>query len=130
MACRYRLYPDGEQVVVLGRHCADARAVWNAALEQLNWWRPGRPASPGAAQRYRELAEARKDLDWLAAGSSSVQQQALRDFEQACRNWWAGSHRRPRWRRKGVCEGFCVRDVSVWKLSLQAAAQAEGWGEK
>jgi transposase len=37
-----------------------------------------------------------------------VQQQALRDFDQAKRNWWGGSHGRPTWRKKGVREGFRV----------------------
>ena len=101
VAQRYRLYPGPDQVAMLVRHCADARAVWNMALEQANCWRPGRSSSPGSAERFRQLAEARKD-SWLADGSSSVQQQALRDFDQALKNFWAGSHRRPRWRRRGV----------------------------
>ena len=36
----------------------------------------------------------------------------LRDFQQACRSWWAGTHRRPRLRKRGLDEGFCVRDVT------------------
>lgn len=120
MAHRYRLYPDPGQVAMLGRHCADARAVWNLALEQANCWRPGRSSSPGSAERFRQLAEARKE-SWLAEGSSSVQQQALRDFDQALKNFWAGSHRRPKWRRRGADEGFCVRDVSVVRLNRRWA---------
>lgn len=120
MAHRYRLYPDPGQVAMLVRHCADARAVWNLALEQANCWRPGRSSSPGSAERFHQLAEARKD-SWLAEGSSSVQQQALRDFDQALKNCWAGSHRRPTWRRRGVDEGFCVRDVSVVRLNRRWA---------
>ena len=89
MAQRYRLYPNADQQAALGRHCRVARTVWNAALEQLNHWRPGWSSSPGHAERCRQLADARRELRWLAAGSSSVQQQALRDFDQACRNWWA-----------------------------------------
>ncbi len=43
MAHRYRLYPTAEQsVFMLERHCADARFVWNLAVEQFNWGRPGR----------------------------------------------------------------------------------------
>jgi hypothetical protein len=45
-----------------------------------------------------------------------VQQQALRDFDQALRNWWAGTHRRPRWRKDGVDEGFCIRDVKMRRI--------------
>lgn len=51
-----------------------------------------------------------------------MQQQALRDFDQALRNWWGGSHRRPRWRKAGVNEGFCVRDVRVRRINRR-------WGE-
>jgi putative transposase len=40
-----------------------------------------------------------------------VQQQALRDFAQAMRNFFAGTHRRPSWRKAGVHEGF--RQVGV-----------------
>jgi len=120
MAWRYRLYPTPDQAGRCGRHCADARFVWNLALEQASWWRPGRRPSPGSAERFRQLAEARKG-SWLGEGSSSVQQQALRDFDQALRNWWAGTHRRPRWRKAGLDEGFCVRDVSVRRLSRKWA---------
>jgi putative transposase len=120
MAWRYRLYPTAPEAEVLARHCGDARFVWNLALEQANAWRPGRRASPGSAERFRQLADARKG-SWLGEGSSSVQQQALRDFDQALRNWWAGTHRRPRWRKQGLDEGFCVRDVTVRRLSRKWA---------
>jgi putative transposase len=93
MAHRYRLAPTPDQLSMLARHCADARYVWNLALEQANYYRPGRPM-PSSAERYRQLAEARRET-WLGTGSSSVHKQALRDFDQALGNWWAGTHRRP-----------------------------------
>ena len=120
MAYRYRLYPSDGQAEMFARHCADARFVWNLALEQANYWRPGRGPAPGSTQRMRQLAEVRQ-CTWLGEGSSSVQQQALRDFDQALRNWWAGTHGRPRWRTKGVDEGFCVRDVKVLRISRKWA---------
>jgi putative transposase len=52
------------------------------------------------------LTEARAAYDWLAAGSYTVQQQALRDFAQAMRNFFAGTHRRPSRRKARVHEGF------------------------
>ncbi len=121
MAFRYRLYLTPADEEVLLRHCGHARFVWNLALEQANGWRPGRRPAPGSAERFRQLAEARR-ASWLGEGSSSVQQQALRDFDQALRNWWAGTHRRPRWRKAGRDEGFCVRDVSVRRISRRWAA--------
>jgi IS605 OrfB family transposase len=112
MAHRYRLYPEASQIGVLEKHCAHARFVWNLALEQWNGWRREFGPVPGPTERGRQLAEARKDT-WLGNGSSSVQQQALRDFDGAVKNFFGGSHRRPTWRKKGGHEGFCVRDVNV-----------------
>lgn len=120
MSHRYRLYPAPAQAPGLDRHCADARFVWNLALEQTNCWQPSRGPTPGPAERQRQLAEARKGT-WLAEGSSSVHQQALRDFDRAMANWWGKTHRRPRWRTKGIDEGFCVRDVSVKRLNRRWA---------
>ena len=57
------------------------------------------------------IVEAMHEHDWLAAGSQTVQQQALRDFTQAMRNFFTGTHRRPTWRKAGVHEGF--RQVAV-----------------
>ncbi len=46
MAYRYRLCPDEAQEAVLFEHCAHARFVWNLAVEQQSWWRPGRGQRP------------------------------------------------------------------------------------
>ncbi|UQX13410.1 RNA-guided endonuclease TnpB family protein [Candidatus Mycobacterium methanotrophicum] len=113
MAHRYRMYPTAEQsVFMLERHCADARFVWNLAVEQFNWGRTGRPA-PVPAARQKQLAVARQACEWLAAGSSAVQQQALRDFDRAVAGFFNGVYRRPGWRRKHLDEGFCIRDSRV-----------------
>jgi transposase len=54
------------------------------------------------------LTEARNAAPWLAAGSQTVQQQALRDLDQSWRNFFNGTHRRPTWRRRGQHEGFRI----------------------
>lgn len=116
MSHRYRMCPTTEQAERLTSHCADARFVWNLALEQANHYDPRRGPTPNSAQRMRQLSEARQGT-WLGEGSSSVQQAALRDFDQAMRNWWAGTHRRPTWRKRGVNEGFVIRDVTVTTIN-------------
>lgn len=107
---RYRLLPTAEQVAGLVEHCRHARYVWNLAVEQQQFWQPGRRA-PGYHEQCAQLTAARAEHAWLAAGSQTVQQQALRDFAQAMRNFFGGTHRRPRWRKAGVHEGF--RQVGV-----------------
>jgi putative transposase len=105
---RYRLLPSPAQEKVLRNHCAHARFVWNLAVEQQSWWRPGRTSAPGWVEHSHQLTEARSEYDWLAAGSVMVQQQALRDFSQAMANYFRGSNRRPTWRKAGRNEGFRV----------------------
>ena len=70
-----------------------------------------------------EPAEARK-LTWLKEGSSAIQQQALRDLNQAFQNWWNRPDHfgRPTWRKAGINEGFAVRDLSVRRMNRK-------WGQ-
>jgi putative transposase len=65
----------------LVEHCRHARFVWNLAVEQQRHWQAGRQA-PGYNEQCAQLTAARAEYGWLAAGSQSVQQQALRDFAQ------------------------------------------------
>ena len=122
---RYRLTPTAAQEKVLGEHCAHARFVWNLAVEQQSWWRPGRANAPGWAKQCRQLSEARAEHGWLAAGSVIVQQQALRDFAQAMVNYFNGTHHKPTWRRAGRDEGFrivAVKPGHVRRLSGNTGA--------
>ena len=80
---RYRLLPTPAQEAVLRDHCAHARYIWNLAVEQHAHWHPGRKGAPGYLEQCRQLTRARAEYPWLAAGSQTVQQQALRDFAQA-----------------------------------------------
>lgn len=122
---RFRLGPTGEQEVLLAEHCRHARFVWNLAVEQHAWWTPRRGPAPGFVQQARQLTEARAESRWLAAGAQMVQQQALRDFAQAMTGFFAGTHRRPTWRRAGVHEGFrivAVQARDVRRLSRRTGA--------
>ncbi|WP_328990966.1 transposase [Kribbella sp. NBC_01245] len=105
---RYRPVPTPVQEIVLLGHCGHARYVWNLGLEQRLMWRPGRPPTPGYVVQAAQLTEARAAEPWLAAGSQTVQQQALRDLDQAWRNFWGGTHHKPTWRRAGQHEGFRI----------------------
>ncbi|MGH3376779.1 MAG: helix-turn-helix domain-containing protein [Actinoallomurus sp.] len=119
---RFRLVPTPVQEAVLLEHRAHARFVWNLACEQHQRWRPGRSGAPGYGEQSRQLTEARRAFGWLAVGSQTVRQQALRDFAQAMSNFFAGTHRRPTWRKAGVHEGFrivgrCGRQWDMRRLS-------------
>jgi putative transposase len=142
MAHRYRLAPAAGQELVMREHCDHARLVWNLAWELSAW---GTPETYGEAQRRtREdgttyihqkhrpvrplpkfaaqcamLAEARAEFSWLGAGSSSVQQAALRDFDRAMSAFLDPKNpaKRPGPRTKRGRQGFVVRDVRVRRVS-------------
>jgi putative transposase len=120
---RFRLLPTPAQQAVLLEHCRHARFVWNLAVEQQQFWQPGRHA-PGYNEQSAQLTEARGEYGWLAVGSQTVQQQALRDFAQAMRNFFAGTHRRPSWRKAGVHEGF--RQVGVKPTHIEKLNRRHG----
>lgn len=126
MAVRCRLYlASSEQESILREHCAHARFVWNLAVEQQAWWRPGRANPPGPAARQRQLTEARAAEPWLAAGSSSIQQQALRDFDRALSAFFdkANPSGRPKFRSaKRGRQGFVIRDTKIRRLNRRWGA--------
>jgi putative transposase len=107
---RYRLLPSPAQEVVLRSHCAHARYVWNLAVEQHAHWRPGRKSAPSYLEQCRQLTQARAEHDWLAAGSQTVQQQALRDFSHALALSFdlQNPTGRPTWRKADRDEGFRI----------------------
>ena len=107
---RYRLLPTPAQEAVLRDHCGHTRYVWNLAVEQHAHWRPGRRNAPGYLEQCRQLTQARAEFPWLAAGSQTVQQQALRDFARAMAAFFdpANPAGRPSWRKAGRDEGFRI----------------------
>lgn len=131
VSIRQRLYPDTAQVVGLVEHCHHARFVFNIGLEQRAMWardRHNRESHPEygdrnatrvtTATQMRELAQLRAALDWLRAGSSSVQQAALRDLDRAFQNFFAGRTKYPTFKRRNDREGsFVVRDLTVRRLN-------------
>ena len=130
---RYRLLPTPAQEAVLGDHCGHARYVWNLAIEQHSHWHPGRNSAPGYLEQCRQLTQARAEHPWLAAGSQTVQQQALRDFTQAMAAFFdpANPAGRPSWRKAGWDEGFrIVGRGGQWDVRRLSRKTGEVWVPK
>lgn len=128
MSQRYRAYPTDAQAQHLLGHCDHARFVWNLCMQQQDFHdRYRRTSNYPAWPTSRDLADAREVDPWLKAGSSSVQQQALRDYTASMSRWFKACDTarkkgrklpgRPDWRRKKKGQGFVVRDVRVEKLN-------------
>lgn len=105
--------------------------MFNLGLEQRGFWRrdkhnrgehPERGNLDAAritlATQTRELAQLRAVVSWLRAGSSSVQQGALRDLDRAFANFYAGRAKYPAFKRRDDrAGGFVVRDITVRQLN-------------
>ena len=119
---------------MLRDHCGHARYVWNLAVEQHRHWRPGRASAPGYLEQCRQLTQVRAAYPWLAAGSQTVQQQALRDFDQALKAFFdpANPARRPTWRKAGRDEGFRIagRRGQHWDVRRLSRNTGQVWVPK
>src|SRR6266478_2970307 len=131
---RYRLYPTTAQEAVLRDHCGHARYVWNLAVEQHAHWHPGRKGAPGYLEQCRQLTAARAGYPWLAAGSQTVQQQALRDFARAMAAFFDPQNPagRPSWRKAGRDEGFRItgRRGRQWDVRRVSRKVGQVWVPK
>jgi putative transposase len=105
---RFRLCPTTAQEALLLEQCGHARYVWNLGLEQRLMWRRWKGPTPGFNTQAAQLTEARRAEPWLTQGSQTIQQQALRDLDQAWQRFFAGTHCRPKWRKAGEDEGLRI----------------------
>src|ERR1700730_2369062 len=107
----YRLMPSAAQEAALLGHCAHARYLWNLCVEQESHWRPGRGSMPGFSERCQQVSRIEAEIIRQSESSVIEQQQAIRDHDQAMANFFAGTHRRPSWRKAGRDEGFRIVHV-------------------
>ena len=81
----YRLELTVEQAARCQEFADVCRAVWNTGLEHRREYRR-RGAWMNYAPQCKELADAKRDHEWLRAAPSHVLQQTLKDLDRACRD--------------------------------------------
>lgn len=113
---KFRLYPTAEQDARMRSWCGAVRAIYNAALQQRQWY--GRPAGTdwhrrdcrfNACRQGLELKHARAEFDWLADCPADILMAGLRDLDKAFQNFFADRARYPSPRRKHQNESFQFR---------------------
>ncbi|MGW2721168.1 RNA-guided endonuclease InsQ/TnpB family protein [Streptomyces sp. NPDC001492] len=95
---RYRLSLTEDQGALCEEFGNICRAVWNTGLDQRRQYRH-RGGWMNFAPQCAELADAKREHDWLKAAPSHILQQALRDVDRACRRH--GTFK-VRWRSKAL----------------------------
>ncbi|MBF4459376.1 RNA-guided endonuclease InsQ/TnpB family protein [Pseudoclavibacter sp. VKM Ac-2867] len=111
----YRLRPGARAVDRLVMDAGLARWVWNqavaAAKAKQPWWTD------------KTLTAARKEHDWLAAGSVVVQQQVLRDFRASKHRKRFKSVRRTQPSLNYTLRGFSLRAHDTGRVRLILAGR-------
>lgn len=146
----YKLRPGRQAEAALRAEHHLTRWVWNECVHQF---RSGN--KPTAAKLDKLLTAARRDADWLRAGSSVVQQQEIRNYAAALRHSFTVPGRgrpRPKTRKNSPCvslnytrNGFRItdgnlrlaggitvpvvwsRDLPVDPTSVRVYEDAAGW---
>ena len=126
VSVKQRLYPNEQQVKVLTEHCGQARFVYNWGLDQrksLTKEERENGVRINLTTQCKDLAKLRKELDWLGAGSSDVQQGALRDLDRAFKNFFEGRANYPtlKKRRNTDLGGFVVKYLQIRRLNKRNA---------
>jgi putative transposase len=119
-AAVFRLYPTPEQEAQMAQFAGACRFVYNLALEQRrDWWRQHQ-ATTGRLFSYagqcRELTDLRALVDWLKAAPIHRLQQALRDLDQAYKNFFGGRAAYPTPRKRGQNDSFRFPDAVSLKV--------------
>lgn len=87
-AYQYRMYPTGEQEVLLTRTFGGCRFVYNRFLQKRIDLYKTEKKNMGYAQCSRELPKLKEEFPWLEEVDSTALQSALRDLDTAYKNFF------------------------------------------
>jgi putative transposase len=105
----YRLEPTPEQEKFFAQTAGACRALYNLALEQRNtFWRPGRGINKKT--QSKEITTLREEFEWMNAAPVHALQSAIKNLDEAFKNFFAGRAAYPRFKRKGDGDGFHLKD--------------------
>ncbi|WIM82910.1 RNA-guided endonuclease InsQ/TnpB family protein [Gallibacterium anatis] len=106
-AFKFEIMPNGEQSRKIKQFCGCCRFVFNRALA---WQNEQYQQDSRHKFSYSKIANLlpqwKKELPWLKECHSQVLQQSLKDLENAFKNFFQKRSDFPKFKKKGVKEGF------------------------
>lgn len=109
--CKYRVYPDDAQKVLLARTFGCNRFIWNNVLSALgneyNLFKEGKGEKPNTSSvglAYRPTL-LKVEYPWLSEASSVSLQQTMRDLGVAFNNFFKGKGY-PKFKKKGGYDSY------------------------
>ena len=105
-AYKYRFYPTTEQKTLLAQSFGCARFVYNNTLRFRTdaYYKDGTNTSHSQAEK--RLVSLKSEFPFLKDVSSVILQQALRDQQEAFKNFWAGRAKYPNFKKKHSKQGI------------------------
>jgi putative transposase len=115
---KFRLYPTEAQEKAFRQTAGATRFLYNLCLEQrrLEWHRSD-PRRLTAYDQMKELAALKVELPWLSESPHHALQQAIRDLDQAFRNFFEGRADYPAFHKRGRADSFRYPDPKQFKLT-------------
>lgn len=117
-AYKYELMPDGEQARAMRCFAGACRFVFNKALALQKENHEAGNKFIGYVAMAKHLTSWRngEETPWLKDAPCHPLQHALKDLEQAYKNFFARRAEFPRFKRKGCCDAFRYPDPKQIKL--------------
>lgn len=88
-AYRYRIYPTGDQGVLLSKTFGCVRMLWNRSVATFNSWNKETNPTP----KYQTSTELRNELTWMQEVSAASVQQKEIDFKAFRKNFFSKSRK-------------------------------------
>ena len=112
---KIRLLPTSEQEELFWKHIDCSRYIWNWALAKQEESYKNGEKYISAFTMIKRLPSLKEENPWLKEVSSSSLQTVVRDQEKAYREFFKGTHKHPRFKkRKTATKAYPVRCNSVY----------------
>ena len=112
---KIRLLPTSEQEELFWKHIDCSRYIWNWALAKQEESYKNGEKYISAFTMIKRLPSLKEENPWLKEVSSSSLQTVVRDQEKAYREFFKGTHKHPRFKkRKTATKSYPVRCNSVY----------------
>lgn len=107
-AFKYRISPTKEQSVLINKHIGCVRFVYNLALETKRMAYVSNRISLSCFELHKQLADLKKECDWLKEINSQSLQQSITNLDRAYTRFFKGQGEFPKFKRKSNVGSFNI----------------------
>lgn len=127
LAHKIRLDPTAKQEAAFVRACGVARFAWNWALQQWGevYRAGGKPSGYSLKREWNAVK--REQFPWVYESPKNANEQAFSDLQAAFEKFFRGEARYPRFKKRGVHDGFYLSNDKFRFDGKRARLPVIGW---